>query len=236
MRVALLSDIHANFPALCRALQRVERLGADMIVVAGDLVGRGPHPVEALRLLEGRGIRAIRGNIEHRLLELHEARKDLEKLFKKKKSRLAWTALQLTDTEWGYLQGLPEELELELGGVKMLVVHGSPLSDTDYIYPSITSRGLRPKLMGREPDILVCAHSHIPFTKRVGKVRLINCGSVGLSIDGDPRGSFALCDVRGPEEVRARIVRFAYPVEEVISDIEEREAPGIGRKDFSPDP
>jgi predicted phosphodiesterase len=114
MKVAFLSDIHANFPALSAALARIERLKVDTIIAAGDLIGRGPHPVEVIRSLKSQNIRAIRGNIENRLVELHSDRKKLAKFLKKKKSKLAWTGRQLTDTEWSYLERLPRKMMLEL--------------------------------------------------------------------------------------------------------------------------
>jgi predicted phosphodiesterase len=247
MKVAFLSDIHSNFPALCAALRRVDRFGVGSIVVAGDLIGRGPHPVEVIRLLREQGVKAIRGNVENRLLDLRSKKKDFKKLVKKKKSKMAWTALQLTESEWAYLEALPQCLRLRLGDLNALVVHGSPVSDMDYIYPSITSSALKKKLratlQGRFQDtqkgaltdtcdILVCGHSHIPFTKVTAGVRVVNSGTVGLPVDGDPRGSFAICDVTSPESIRCRIVRFSYPVKDVIHDIEERDVPGISPEDY----
>jgi putative phosphoesterase len=236
MKVAFLSDIHANFPALSAALTRIERLQVDTIIAAGDIIGRGPHPVEVIRSLKTQKIRAIRGNIENRLVELRSEPKELAKFLKKKKSKLAWTAQQLTDAAWSYLAGLPRQLELELDGFKTLVVHGDPLSDTEYIYPSITPRALKRKLRERpsplSTQILVCGHTHIPFTKSVAGIRVVNCGSVGLTVDGDPRGSFAVCELSRPKRISCRIVRFSYPVRDVIQDIEERGVPGIGRSDY----
>ena len=77
MKVAFLSDIHANFPALCAALAAAERAHAETIVVAGDMVGGGPHPVEVVRLLAQRRVPAIAGNLERELLSLPQSRKKL---------------------------------------------------------------------------------------------------------------------------------------------------------------
>ena len=236
MKVAFLSDIHANFPALSAALARIERLKVNTTIAAGDIIGRGPHPVEVIRSLKTQKITAIRGNIENRLVELHSDPKQLAKFLKKKKSKLAWTARQLTPAEWKYLESLPQQLELKLDGFETLIVHGDPLSDTENIFPSITPIALKRKLRERPAplsiQILVCGHTHIPFTKSVAGIRLINCGSVGLTVDGDPRGSFAVCELTRPKSIRCRIVRFSYPVRDVIQDIEERGVPGIGRSDY----
>lgn len=233
MRIAFLSDIHGNFPALCRALELARRNRADRVVCAGDIVGHGPHPTEVVRLLVEQRVEAIVGNVDRKVLGLLQAPKKLKKrLQKKADAPAAWTALVLGKTERAWLGGLPKELRFRAGGADVWVVHGSPLSDTDYIYPSITTRGLAAKLGEDRPRVLVCGHTHIPFTKRIGEVHVVNCGSVGRPYDGDPRGALALCDFPGRGRVHCRIVRFAYPVELLISDLQARGARGISPRDY----
>ena len=227
MRVAFLSDLHANFPALCAALETAQRLGAASIVVAGDLIGSGPHPVEVVRLLMQRGVRAVRGNVERKVLELASGDKKLKRLLEKRRSgHLAWTAMQLGRAELAWLTALPEHLDLTLGGTAVRVVHGSARGDGEYVYPSVTARVL-PAMAGEpRPQVLVCGHSHIPFTRRIAGIRVINCGSVGRPVDGDPRGSLAVVDLDDSRPPRALIVRFAYPVAETMRDLEARAVPG----------
>jgi putative phosphoesterase len=227
VKVAFIADVHANFPALCAALETAARLGAGAVVAAGDLVGSGPHPVEVVRLLRQRGVRAIRGNVERKVLELLAGGKRLKgRLDRKRTGHLAWTALQLGETERAWLAELPERLELSLAGVAVRVVHGSARSDQEYIFPSVTARALADLAGEPRPDVLVCGHSHIPFTRRVGGVRVVNCGSVGRPVDGDPRGALAVVDFAAAPAVRAAIVRFAYPVEETARDLTVRGVPG----------
>ena len=233
MRVAFLSDVHANFPALWRALEGARRHGAEDVVCAGDLVGFGPHPVEVVRLLMERRVRCVRGNVERKLLDLPSSPKRLrKKLDKKASAALAWTALALGEEERRFLEALPERLDLDFGGCSVLVVHGSPLSDTDYVYPSLTRRALEAKLGPLRPAVLVCGHSHVPFTRLLGGTRVVNCGSVGKPVDGDPRGAYALVDFLGGRAARARIVRFAYPAESVARDLAERRAAAARPEEF----
>ena len=84
MRVVFISDIHANFPALCRALEWAQRHRADRIVCAGDLVGHGPHPTEVVRLLIEQGVDSILGNVDRKVLGLIERPKKLQKRLKKR--------------------------------------------------------------------------------------------------------------------------------------------------------
>jgi putative phosphoesterase len=233
MRVALLSDIHANFPALCRALEWAQRNRADRVICAGDIVGHGPHPTEVVRLLAEQGVETIRGNVDRKVLALLESPKKLKKhLEKKAHGPAAWAALALGEAERAWLAALPAELRFDAGGADVWVVHGSPLSDTDFVYPSITPRALAAKLGEVRPRVLVCGHSHVPFTREIAGVRVVNCGSAGRPVDGDPRGALALCDFPGGGRVRCRIARFAYPVEPVIADIEARGAKGILPQDY----
>jgi putative phosphoesterase len=233
MRVVFFSDIHANFPALCRVMEWAQRHRADRLICAGDVVGHGPHPTEVVRLLMEQQVDAILGNVDRKTLALLESPAKLQKfLHKKAHAPAAWAALALGEAERGWLAALPRELRFAVNGADVWVVHGSPLSDTDYIYPSLTAQALAAKLGAVRPRVLVCGHSHVPFTKEIGKVRVVNCGSVGRPVDGDPRGTLALCDFPGKGDVQCRIVRFAYPVEPVVADLEARGARGSMPQDY----
>jgi predicted phosphodiesterase len=227
VKVAFIADIHANFPALCTALDVAARAGAGSVVAAGDLVGSGPHPVEVVRLLMQRGVRAISGNVERKVLELLAGSEKLKPLLKKRRSgHLAWTALRLADAERAWLTALPPQLDLVFAGVAVRVVHGSARSDEEYVFPSVTRRALAPMAGEPTPDVLVCGHSHIPFTRRLGHLRVVNCGSVGRPVDGDARGALAIVDFDAAPLVRATIVRFIYPVAETARDLAARGVPG----------
>jgi putative phosphoesterase len=234
MKIALLSDIHANVTALEAALAEADRLGATRLAVAGDLVGHGPRPHEVVRLLRARRISCLRGNIDNKTIELTCEAKDLAELVGKKKTgAVAWSAQRLRKADLAWLARLPAELEWNIAGCRILLTHGSPLSDVDYIFASLTPRGLAAKLEGRRrPDVLVCGHSHVPFVRRVAGVLVVNCGTVGRPFDGDPRGSFALLEVAGSEPPRARIVRFAYDVAAVAADVEALGAPFVSPDEY----
>ena len=233
MRIAFLSDIHANFPALCRALEVAQAHQAERVICAGDIVGEGPHPTEVVRLLMEQGIPSIRGNVDRKVLALLENPKKLERRLEKKgQAAAAWAALALGEAERAWLASLPGDLRLDLGGAEAWVVHGSPVSDADYIFPSITAPALARKLGDEHPRALICGHSHIPFTREIGGVRVVNCGSVGRPVDGDPRGALALCDVVDQAKLRCRILRFPYPVEAVMADVQARGARGVEPLDY----
>jgi len=179
------------------------------------------------------GVEAILGNVDRKVLALLESPAKLKKrLEKKAHAPAAWAALALDEAERAWLAALPRDLRLDIEGVEVCVVHGSPLADTDYIYPSLTAQALATKLGDLRPRVLVCGHSHVPFTKEIAGVRVVNCGSVGRPIDGDPRGALALCEIVDDGRVRCRIARFPYPVEPVVADLEARGAVGSLPQDY----
>jgi len=226
MKIALLSDIHANFPALCVALEHASAAGADRVLCAGDLVGGGPHPTEVIRLLMEQRLPAVAGNVDRKVCALASDPKRLRRAsHHRKRAPLAWTAKVLGPAELNWMTALPGSLRLSAGGAEILLVHGSPLADTDYIFPSITEPALLAKLGAERPELLACGHSHIPFVRTVAGVLVVNSGSVGRPVDGDPRGSYALVELREGAPPRARIVRFSYPVDSVVADLRKRRVP-----------
>jgi predicted phosphodiesterase len=221
MRLAFLSDIHGNLPALRAAVADAKKRGAEGIYCAGDLVGYGPFPDEVCRYIAESKITTISGNYDAKALSiLHDA--DTFKTVMKpgKLKILTWSARRLSEESKQFISLLPTfHAETLPGGLSLLMVHGSPLSWEDVIYPSITRFSLEKKLGERTPDILVCGHTHIPFVKKISGIAVINCGSAGQPVDGDPSPSYALLDIDKTGNPKARVIRFSYPIEELVEAI-----------------
>jgi putative phosphoesterase len=233
--MAFVSDIHGNLPALEAAIADAKGRGAGQVVCAGDMTGYGPFPDEVCRFLEERRIPAVIGNYDQKVIETaRQGRSAAAGMKQKKRKILLWTVAHLDDWTRGYLAGLPDHLTLRVpGGRKLLVVHGSPLSTDDTIFPSITRRGLEAKLGDVQPDILVCGHTHIPFVKGIGGVLVVNCGSAGQPVDGDPRPAYALVHAGQGAAPRGRIVRFEYDRNRTIAALKKTPLPKDLRKDFN---
>jgi predicted phosphodiesterase len=222
MLIAFISDIHGNLPALRSALADAKRRGAERIYCAGDLVGYGPFPDQVCRALAEEKIATIAGNYDARVLSLLNDSGELKARMKPGKFRiLTWTTKHIGRNSAAFLSALPSfHKETLPGGFKLLMVHGSPLSWDDAIYPSLTRHALEKKLAGVErPDILVCGHTHVPFIKKVAGTVVINCGSAGMPVDGDPHPAYALLHIKQTGRPSAKIVRFSYPQEELIRAI-----------------
>ncbi len=227
MLLAFLSDIHGNLPALQSALADIKRRHVDKIYCAGDLVGYGPFPDEVCRLLLQEKVTTIIGNYDAKVRSALHNPEDVKKKMKPGKWKiLNWTRKHISPKSARFLAALPNcHREIVAGGLNLLIVHGSPVSFDDTIYPSITRNGLEKKLAGEKPDIVVCGHTHIPFIKRFAKMVVVNCGSTGQPVDGDPRPSYALFEIAKKRVLSARIVRFGYPYAKVIQALENSSLP-----------
>lgn len=202
---------------------------------AGDVTGYGPFPNQVCDYLHEFHIAAIAGNYDAKvLMVIKEGASSIADLQKSKQKILLWTADHISKRTREYLEGLPENLNLDfLGGLRVLVVHGTPLDNDDDLYPSVTSRGLKAKMGEAQPDILVCGHTHIPFVKRVSGVLIVNCGSVGQPVDGDSRLSYAIVRIDPSSTARGRVVRVEYDTQRTVDAMKQTSLPRGLRKDLT---
>jgi len=209
VRVAALSDIHGNLPALEAVLADVEREGVDAVVVAGDSVS-GPWPSEVFDRLAAVGAQMVRGNAD-RLEEVMRHDGDLG----------AWNADRLGAARLATVAGWPLTLELEVDGLgAVLVCHATPDSD-EPIYTRITPDDEVAALLGPvAARVLICGHTHMQYDRLLSTgLRLVNPGSVGMPYEGRPGAYWALL---GPDiEFR----RSDYDVEAAVTAIRALRAP-----------
>jgi putative phosphoesterase len=228
-RVAVITDIHGNLPALQASLAAIEALGVEEIYCGGDLVGYGPHPNEVCALIRERAIPTIYGNYDYSIARdlddcgcAYVTQHDREL----GQQSVAWT-LANTDQVWkDFMREVPFDMHFPVGGEDVHLVHGSPRKVNEYLFEDKPT-SLYERLAKAESDrVLVFGHTHKPWIHRYGGVLFVNCGSVGKPKDGDPRASFAIleADDRGP--VRASIERVAYDAETVAREVEAAGLPG----------
>jgi putative phosphoesterase len=235
MLIACFSDPHGNLPALSAAVADARGKGAEQMVCAGDMTGYGPFPDDVCKFLKKQAIPAIVGNYDRKVIDVARGGKSAAAGMNPKKSRiLLWTVDHMSSASLKYLKDLPEHLELQLeGGHKILVVHGSPVSADDAIYPSITRQGLEAKLRDVRPDVLLCGHTHIPFVKLLSGILVINCSSVGHPVDGDPRPAYAMIRADEGAQPHGHIIRFDYDREQTIAALGKTSLPKALRRDFA---
>jgi putative phosphoesterase len=220
-RVAVVTDIHANLPALEAALARIERLGIERVLGGGDLVGYGPHPNEVCALVEDRGIPTIHGNYDHAIARDHE---DCGCAYVTAHDRelgqrsVAWTLEHTDRRSKGFLRGLPFDLRVAVGAHDVHLVHGSPRRVNEYLFEDKPARLYERLAAAEEADVLVFGHTHKPWVREHGGVLFVNCGSVGKPKDGDPRAAFAVLEDAG-ERVAVTIERVEYDAEAVAREV-----------------
>jgi len=217
MSVAIITDIHANLPALEAALQRIEELGVDAVYCGGDLVGYGPHPNEVCAVIEQRGIPTIYGNYDYAI------GRDLEDCgcaYVDQHDRelgqrsVGWTLAHTNDAAKAFMLGLPFDLRFTFGNSDVHLVHGSPRKVNEYLFEDKPARLYERLAAAEDADVLVFGHTHKPWIHEYGGVLFVNCGSVGKPKDGDPRGAFAVLDEGG-----VRIERVEYDAEAVAREV-----------------
>ncbi len=195
MKIAVISDIHGNLPALRTVTRDVEAWGPDKVVVAGDIVNRGPLSLDCLRFVQEKrhrwGWRAIKGNHEEFLLERAAPNApDSGPYFEL--VRFAHWAYQQVNVN-GYLEALrqlPDKVvHLAPDGSEFRVVHASMRNNRDGIYPMASDEELW-KQIAPVPAVFVTAHTHRPMIRRFNDSLVVNVGSVGAPFDGDQRASY----------------------------------------------
>jgi putative phosphoesterase len=178
--VAVLSDVHGVLPALERVLAEPAVAAAEVVVVAGDSTW-GPQPAEVLDRLVALGDRAllVRGNADRELL--HTARGAGPGLRDDPLS--VWGAAQLRPDLLTLLDGMPEQVTLEVDGFgPVRFCHATPRDDEEVVL--VDSRIDRwTSVLADLPDevrTVVCGHTHMPFLRLVDGRLVVNPGSVGL--------------------------------------------------------
>jgi putative phosphoesterase len=178
VQVAALYDIHGNLPALDAVLAEVD---ADLLVIGGDFAV-GPWPAETLerlRALEG-DVRFIRGNAERELTEGSAGRAPAE--------LIEFVRVRLSEEQLEFLRSLP--LTTTVGPV--LFCHATPRSDEEILTRISPDERWQAALEGVDAEMVVCGHTHVQFDRRIGDVRLVNAGSVGMPYEDQPGAYWAL--------------------------------------------
>lgn len=208
MRIAVLSDVHANLPALQAVLKDVEAVGLSTIWVAGDLVGYNPWPNEALEILRERKVRAIRGNHDRAALGA-----DMSWFNELAAAAARWTRIVLTPASVGYLRGLEDRARVSMPDGVIAMYHGSPRHDDEYVMPWMASDAL--VALAGAPFVIL-GHTHLPMARAFRSGFLVNPGSVGQPRDGDSRAAWGVLDTtRRSFELR----RVAYDIDKVAQEI-----------------
>jgi len=178
MRIALISDIHGNLPALEAVLEDIRTQGVDQIISLGDTATIGPHPKETLDHLQALNCVCIMGNHDAAMLE--PARAAELQISESILPTFEWGLELLSETNFNFLRSFRSTHEVKLDGAFTLqCFHGSPRSNIELILSTTPDETLTGILSGQSAGILVGGHTHIQMFRQYRKQVIINPGSVG---------------------------------------------------------
>jgi diadenosine tetraphosphatase ApaH/serine/threonine PP2A family protein phosphatase len=230
MRVAVISDIHANAHALTAVLAEIDEAGVDALWCLGDTVGYGPRPNECCETVAARADLRLVGN--HDLVVLGELA--VSDFNDEAAAAATWTAGVLTESSRTFLAGLRPSAAVE--GVDLF--HASARDPVwEYV---LTEEAARASFDLTESPLVLVGHSHVALALsgdgksvkggaapagtelELSGRWLLNPGSVGQPRDGDPRAAWLLLDL---DRRFALFRRVAYPIERTQEDMRERGLP-----------
>lgn len=192
-RIALLSDIHGNLPALEQVIEDMRQFAPDHVVVAGDMVNWGPFSAEVMQIIHENRWTMIRGNNEYYCINATSPRRPDSWA---KYTLLEWLHDQLTD--WHHvIAGLPDDLCLLYPDAPDVhLCHGIPNDCWTGIYaPEFSDDATVSNwLSDARARTIFCGHTHIPLNRMVGGYHILNPGSVGVPLLGEPVSSYMILD------------------------------------------
>jgi predicted phosphodiesterase len=221
-RIALLADVHGNVPALEAVLGDIAASGIAEVYCLGDLVGYGPDPTGVVARIREAGIPTVRGNYDDGVgnrrgqcgcyYATDQARRDGDASY-------AFTDGALSESDHEWLAALPDDIRLQVDGLRVLLAHGSPRKINEYLLPDRTDTFLARLADQAEADVVCVGHVHMPYHRTVTgaggrRIDYVSVPSAGKPKDGDSRAGWTELLLGGGGEgeapVEARVRRVGY--------------------------
>ncbi|GAA0179753.1 metallophosphoesterase family protein [Clostridium sediminicola] len=213
MKIAVISDIHGNLEALKKVLEDIEKRDVENIICAGDLVGYGPYQNEVIEYISSKNVLLIGGNYD-RAVASNDVKYIKDSDFNRNFA-LPWSVEKVTEKNKKLLKRLPESLTLTVNNKVIKIVHGSPTKVNQYLFED--GEDTKEIMESFDGDVLVCAHTHLPFIKEFGTKLLINDGSVGKPKIGSHNITYALINI--DDKVSAEIVELKHDNTPLIEEL-----------------
>jgi predicted phosphodiesterase len=236
VRIALISDIHANLPALEAVLEHIDKRGdTDATCHLGDLVGYAPWPNETVSLLKESRIQGIAGNYDSTVATSYKhCGCKYEDARQEELSHLsyAWTREHCSEETRQFLGRLPFRMDVRAGGghqsgPTVILVHGTPTLNTLYWTedrPDSFCTKMAEAAGARRGDVICFGHTHKPWHREVEGIHFVNTGSVGRPKDGDWRAGYVVLEVGG-QAPAVEFVRVEYDLKRATEAIRASDLP-----------
>ena len=236
MRIALISDIHANLPALEAVIEHINvTKGIDTTYHLGDLVGYAPWPNEVVAMLRGFRIPGVAGNYDSTTAtDYRHCGCKYEDPRQEALSHLSydWTRKHCSAETKRRLGRLPFRIDIRPNGghapgSTVILVHGTPTLNTLY-WTEDRSDAFCTKMAGmagaKTGDLICFGHTHKPWHREVEGIQFVNTGSVGRPKDGDWRAGYVVLDLGG-EAPEVELMRVEYDLERAMAGIRQSDLP-----------
>lgn len=226
---ALISDVHANLPALEAVLADIAARGVDATYHLGDLVGYAPWPNEVVDRIAAEGIAGVAGNYDSTVATNYKhcgCRYEDPRQEELSHVSYAWTREHTSERSKRRLGALPFRLDVRplgghVAGPTLTLVHGNQTLNTVYVTADRSDDFLAKMgaaVGARDGDVVAFGHTHLPSHRRVAGVHFVNTGSVGRPKDGDWRAGYVILHL-GDGEPRVEFVRVAYDLNRAAAAI-----------------
>jgi predicted phosphodiesterase len=213
MKIAVLSDIHGNLPALQTITADIEAWQPDMVVVNGDIINRGANSPACWQFVREKQTTAVwqllRGNHEEYVLSSTDPTRPQTGPHAELRQFSDWTYQQIRDQAL-HLAALPDRWAWHApDGSVFMVMHASVLGNRLGVYPDTTDEELRGRIFPA-PAVFVTGHTHRALQRQIDKTLVINIGSAGLPFDGDWHVSYGRFTWQPRHGWHAEIRRLPY--------------------------
>lgn len=229
MKIAIISDIHGNMEALESVLSDIKKESCQKIFCLGDIAMAGPEPSGTIHriqeLMSSKDFYIIQGNTDKMLSVFSfDIQNSIMKVNAVMASAYYSDSQILTSEEKNFLSSLPEKMSLELFGIKILLVHGSPRKNDENIFPNLSIEEVEEIIKGEDADIIFCGHTHMPCGYQTNTEQtVVNVGSVGRPFSEEPLSCYAIMDINEENstfEIKHKLVK--YDVEKAAEKIRKR--------------
>lgn len=222
MKIAIISDIHANYEAIKDTLKDIKKRNVDKIMCLGDIIAKGTHPNKCIELVKKNCDVVLRGNCDRHFSSKHE---DITTYPEYEQKRIKYNQSLLSEEERKYLLNLPFSYEFYLSGSLIRLFHATPTADNKTVINLDKIQTKYEMFLPSEKtvsqnvaDVVIYGHIHHPYMDRLYNKTLINVGSVGNSFDAirnDEKDSNVLETTRS----NYLIIEGDYGSKEYTSDI-----------------
>ena len=212
MKVAVISDIHANFQALEAVMNDIKSQGCEKVFCLGDIAMAGPQPRMSIDFVRNKNDwTVIQGNTDKMIAEYTpNLYNTLKEIFPVMANALKDDIEIIEDDKKDFLKHLPEQRKLVIEGVKVLLVHGSPRRNNEDILPNMPVEEVEKIIEGVEEDVIFCGHTHVPCGYQLDNNKtVVNVGSVGRPMTKDGRACYVVAEFKnGKFSVEHRLVDY----------------------------